>query len=198
VVKSSAKAIDLFADELQEPEAVQGKSVLKAKLQRCIDNWQKELEQAPDPYGIQNNSEKYTAIKRAGTLMSWIKQYQTKLAELDKPVRREPLKLANGTRSLSKNDCKKMNGVLNDAVNNNKLTMIEAKQTLSSMVDSILHGYYKHENVDVAKSVNSVIKKFKNDEWVSSGIIGKDKPSRPHPAWFDCTEFRNKINLRGM
>jgi hypothetical protein len=184
---------DLVDDVVDE-----GKVREIAKNQQQIDKWQSELANMPKLQDVEGDWARYFDVSRKrGDYESWVRIAKARIEVLEKSAKKEPIKLSNGKRRLSDHDCQKLNGVLVDAYKTKKITMSEARKTLRSMVDAVLCGYYCQENVDVAKSVNSVIKKFRSDEWVNSGIVGKDKLSRPHPGWFDPEKY--KVNsTRGL
>ena len=191
---SSKQDINLFVDDsVGSCEALEQKASEMERLKKCIDVWQQELD------SIKQQATSYDLIRRSGKLEMWIKQHQDKLEHLNKPLKRESLQLSNGKRSLTENDCKKLHSVLIEAVDSGKITKTEANKTIKSMVRSILQGYYFQENVEVAKSVNSVIKKFKTGEWNNSDPNEKDRTCRPQPKFWNAAKHKNnKINFSGI
>jgi biotin operon repressor len=196
LVSSGGQGINFF--DLSDDVVDEGKVREIAKNQQQIDKWQSELANMPKLQDVEGDWARYFDVSRKrGDYESWVRIAKSRIEVLEKSAKKEPIKLSNGKRRLSDHDCQKLNGVLVDAYKTKKITMSEARKTLRSMVDAILCGYYFQENVDVAKSVNSVIKKFRSDEWVNSGVVGKDKLSRPHPGWFDPEKY--KVNsTRGL
>ena len=195
---NSTHEIDLFAGEMVESDSAD-KVAKRQEIEGMIAVWKQDLDSMPAIEDVAG-SERLDALRRHGQLSGWIEQQERLLHDLDKPVVREDLSLGSGDRKLSDSDCRRINDVLVKAYRSGQISLDEAHQTKRSMVHEILCGYYYRKNVDIGRSINSVLSKFKSGEWVNNPVQkNKDKASRPIPPMWEYRDRQNKrINFDGV